>query len=65
MDTYTWQKSSFSQQGANCLYLGAAYHGRVLLCESDDPATTLSLTPRTLGAFISTAKSGHLARGLR
>ncbi|WP_159400494.1 DUF397 domain-containing protein, partial [Streptomyces sp. XY431] len=35
MTTYNWQKSSFSGDTANCLYLAAAPDGAVKLRESD------------------------------
>ncbi|MEU1149888.1 DUF397 domain-containing protein [Streptomyces sp. NPDC005863] len=54
-----WQKSSFSEgAGANCVYVAVTDPaGRVHLQESDDPATTLTTTPRALAALIRTLTS--------
>ncbi|MET7360613.1 DUF397 domain-containing protein [Streptomyces sp. NPDC005562] len=56
-----WQKSSFSEAaGANCVYVATADPaGRVHFQESDDPATTLTTTPKALAALIRTVASAH------
>ncbi|MEU1118656.1 MULTISPECIES: DUF397 domain-containing protein [unclassified Streptomyces] len=55
MTTLDWQKSSFSGDQANCIYVAAADPvDRVHLQESDDPATTLTTTPKALAALIRT-----------
>ncbi|MGW3565873.1 DUF397 domain-containing protein [Streptomyces sp. NPDC000941] len=59
-----WQKSSYSHEGSNCLYLAAPTTDAIKLRESDDPGITLTTTPATLGVFIRAAKAGqfdHLA----
>ncbi|MET9515129.1 DUF397 domain-containing protein [Streptomyces sp. NPDC002994] len=49
-----WQKSSFSEDQANCLYVATAPDGTVRLRESDDePDITLTATPTQLAALIA------------
>ncbi|MEV6674849.1 DUF397 domain-containing protein [Streptomyces sp. NPDC051162] len=62
MATYTWQKSSYSHEGANCLNVAVADDSTRLLRESDDPGSMLAPTPARLGALISALKAGHLTR---
>ncbi|WP_447038168.1 DUF397 domain-containing protein [Streptomyces sp. DSM 118878] len=54
MSTLDWQKSSFSGDQANCVYVAADPLGRVHLQESDDPAAALTTTPEALAALIRT-----------
>ncbi|WP_043475782.1 DUF397 domain-containing protein [Kitasatospora sp. MBT66] len=64
MTEYNWQKSSFSGDTANCLYLAAAPDGAVKLRESDEPDTVLTTTPGRLQALLLGVKAGefdHLA----
>ncbi|MEU0840907.1 DUF397 domain-containing protein [Streptomyces sp. NPDC005962] len=53
-----WQKSSFSAQGSNCLYVAAPAPHTIALRESDEPDVILTTTPATLDAFIRAAKAG-------
>ncbi|MDY0812608.1 DUF397 domain-containing protein [Kitasatospora purpeofusca] len=65
MTAYNWQKSSFSGDTANCLYLAAAPDGAVKLRESDEPDTVLTTTPGRLRALLLGVKAGefdHLAQ---
>lgn len=62
MIPYTWRKSSFSHEGANCLNVAAGGPGDVRLRESDDPGTVLATTPAALGAFIQAARRGDFDR---
>ncbi|GAA3373551.1 hypothetical protein GCM10020367_33920 [Streptomyces sannanensis] len=47
-----WQKSSYSEDQANCLHLAAAPNGTVRLRESDEPDVILTTTPARLAALI-------------
>ncbi|MFI0777101.1 DUF397 domain-containing protein [Streptomyces sp. NPDC021212] len=62
MSARVWRKSSYSQQGANCLYVAAPAPHTIALRESDDPDVILTTTPATLGTFIRAAKAGTLDR---
>ncbi|GAA2651425.1 DUF397 domain-containing protein [Streptomyces lunalinharesii] len=59
MPTYDWQKSSFSGQAANCLYVAAPDNSTIKLRESDDPDVILTTTPANLKAFILAVKAGE------
>lgn len=48
-----WQKSSFSEDQANCLYIATAPNGRIHLRESDTPGVILTTTPTQLSALIA------------
>ncbi|GAB2878521.1 DUF397 domain-containing protein [Streptomyces mayteni] len=53
----SWQKSSFSSEGNNCLEVAAAPRGgAVLLRESDEPDTVLRATPARLRALLATVR---------
>ncbi|GAB2955841.1 hypothetical protein GCM10023080_013570 [Streptomyces pseudoechinosporeus] len=54
MSALDWQKSSFSGDQANCLYVAATPAGTVHLRESDTPDTILTTTPTALAALIRT-----------
>ncbi|MCF4140406.1 DUF397 domain-containing protein [Streptomyces sp. Tue 6430] len=56
MQDLNWQKSSFSGDGSNCVYVAAAPTGTVHLRESDDPDTVLTTTAPGLRALISGLK---------
>ncbi|RSO40792.1 DUF397 domain-containing protein [Streptomyces sp. WAC 06725] len=56
-----WQKSSYSNEGANCLNVAAAPDGTLRLRESEAPETSLSATRDGLAAFLVAIK-GHGAR---
>ncbi|MFE9649076.1 DUF397 domain-containing protein [Streptomyces sp. NPDC006365] len=61
MSALDWQKSSFSGDQANCLYVAATPTGTVHLRESDTPDTVLTTTPTTLAALIRTlARTSHV-----
>ncbi|WP_413801328.1 DUF397 domain-containing protein [Streptomyces iranensis] len=60
MRTHPWRKSSYSAQGANCLYVSAPDGATIRLRESDEPDTILTTTPTTLSALIRSAKAGRL-----
>ncbi|MEW2388994.1 DUF397 domain-containing protein [Streptomyces venezuelae] len=52
MSTLDWQKSSFSGDQANCVYVAAHPTGRIHLHESDAPATTLTTSPTAFAALM-------------
>jgi nitrogen fixation-related uncharacterized protein len=56
---YTWQKSSFSGNAANCVYVRNDRDGTLNLRESDVPDTILATSPATFGTFIRAAKAGQ------
>ncbi|MFE6871260.1 DUF397 domain-containing protein [Kitasatospora sp. NPDC057692] len=65
MSVLNWQKSSYSSQAANCIYLAAAPDGAIKLRESDEPDTVLTTTPDKLRALLLGVKAGefdHLAQ---
>ncbi|MCO8303961.1 MULTISPECIES: DUF397 domain-containing protein [Streptomyces] len=62
MPTHCWRKSTYSSQGANCLYVSAPDNATIRLRESDEPDTILTTTPTALTAFIRSAKAGRLDR---
>ncbi|MFI5792540.1 DUF397 domain-containing protein [Streptomyces sp. NPDC051677] len=48
-----WQKSTYSQEASACIYLAAASAGTVLLRESDEPETVVTLGTRQFAALIT------------
>ncbi|MEE1939362.1 DUF397 domain-containing protein [Streptomyces sp. TRM 70361] len=62
MSTHVWQKSSYSGEAANCVYVAAGDCRTVRMRESDDPSTVLTTTPEELAAFIRAAKAGEFGR---
>jgi hypothetical protein len=57
MHTLAWQKSSYSPDGSNCVYVAAGYTGTIHLCESDEPDINLTTTPVALHELIRTFKT--------
>jgi hypothetical protein len=55
-----WQRSSYCQEGANCLNLAVTPDHATLLRESDDPATVLATTPARLAALLAGVKANRL-----
>lgn len=53
MSELQWQKSTFSAEAANCVYVAASATGTLHLRESDDPDTILTTGPRQLRALIA------------
>ncbi|MFJ6833294.1 DUF397 domain-containing protein [Streptomyces sp. NPDC091209] len=54
-----WQKSSFSPDGSDCVYVATTPTGTILLRESDAPETVLATGPRQLGALIAALRPTH------
>lgn len=59
MSALHWQKSTFSGEAANCVYLAAAGDGTVKIQESDEPDVIVTTTPEKLRAFILGVKAGE------
>lgn len=58
MHTIHWQKSTYSGDSTNCVYVAAAATGGAIhLRESDTPDTILTTTPAPLHALIRTLKT--------
>ena len=55
MPELSWQKSSFSEDQANCVYLAPAPDGTIRLRESDEPRTVIVTAPEGLAALL-----GHI-----
>ncbi|MGY1455225.1 DUF397 domain-containing protein [Streptomyces sp. SS8] len=62
MSNLAWQKSTYSGEAANCVYVAASDDGTIKLRESDGPDAVLTTTPERLAAFIRSAKAGELDR---
>ncbi|MFH8789486.1 DUF397 domain-containing protein [Streptomyces roseoverticillatus] len=62
MSIHSWQKSSYSGNAANCLYVApGTAAGTIRLRESDAPDLILTAPPAALRALIRAAKDGRLA----
>ncbi|MFH8485401.1 DUF397 domain-containing protein [Streptomyces longisporoflavus] len=57
MHTYDWQKSTYSGDASNCVYVAATPDGTIHLRESDTPDTILITAPTPLHALIRTLKT--------
>jgi hypothetical protein len=55
---YDWQKSSYSNEGANCVDVAAALDGTIRLRESDEPDVTLPVTRAGLSGLLLAIKAG-------
>lgn len=60
MASQTWQKSTFSPDGTNCVYLAATPDDTILLRESDTPDTILTTTPDRLRALLNVIKAERI-----
>ncbi|MGY0058939.1 DUF397 domain-containing protein [Streptomyces sp. LZ34] len=60
--TYTWRKSSYSGNAANCVNVATSCDGRVHIRESDAPDVTLTTRPTAFGVFIRAVKTGEFDR---
>ena len=47
-----WQKSTFSEDHANCLYIATAPDGTLRLRESDTPDVVLATTPKGFATLL-------------
>ncbi|MFD6433114.1 DUF397 domain-containing protein [Streptomyces venezuelae] len=62
---HTWQKSTFSPDGSDCVYVATAPDGTIRLRESDEPGIILRTARTQLGTLISTLKHEAVASGSR
>ncbi|WP_328496033.1 DUF397 domain-containing protein [Streptomyces sp. NBC_00414] len=60
MQAIDWQKSTYSGDGSNCVYVAATGTGQIHLRESDAPDTTLITTRPRLGELIRSLKAHHI-----
>ncbi|MFG2782312.1 DUF397 domain-containing protein [Streptomyces prunicolor] len=61
MANYVWQKSTYSPDASNCVYIAAAPANAIRLRESDTPDTILTTTTDGLRHLIDTLKSAQRA----
>ncbi|MFD7453354.1 DUF397 domain-containing protein [Kitasatospora sp. NPDC059827] len=64
MAVLNWQKSSYSSESANCIYLAVAVGGTIKLRESDEPEVVITSRADGLRALLRGVKAGefdHLA----
>ncbi|MEV6425087.1 DUF397 domain-containing protein [Streptomyces sp. NPDC051662] len=54
----SWQKSSFSGEGPQCIEI-AERDGAILMRESDDPNVVTATSPTKFAAFIAGVKAGE------
>ncbi|MFJ5302124.1 DUF397 domain-containing protein [Streptomyces sp. NPDC088350] len=57
MHSTEWQKSIYSGDGSNCVYVSATSTGTIHLRESDTPDTILTTTAEGLRHLIRALKS--------
>ena len=53
MTELNWQKSTYSEEASSCVYLATTPAGTILLRESDEPETVLTIGSRQLHALIA------------
>ncbi|MFI6153772.1 DUF397 domain-containing protein [Kitasatospora sp. NPDC051170] len=64
MSALNWQKSSYSSESINCIYIAATPDRRIKVRESDDPDIVITTAPGILQSLLCAAKAGefdHLA----
>jgi len=57
MQELAWQKSTYSAEAANCVYVAALASGTIHLRESDDPVVIIATTRPCLRELIRSLKS--------
>ena len=57
----SWQKSSYSGEGNNCLELASTESGALLIRESDSPTAIIETTPAKLATLLAATRDGRLA----
>lgn len=55
-----WQKSSYCQEGSNCLNVASTPDTTIHLRESADPAVVITTTRDQLNSFMKALKSTRL-----
>jgi hypothetical protein len=64
VSTLNWQKSSYSNEGADCLNVATAADGTVRIRESDAPGVILTVTPAALRSLLLAVKAGEFDRSV-
>ncbi|GAB7185838.1 DUF397 domain-containing protein [Kitasatospora sp. Ki12] len=59
MAVHNWQKSSFSGDAANCVYVSAIAGCAIEIRESDDPDVIITTSPDRFRAFLLGVKAGE------
>lgn len=59
MPELAWQKSTYSAEAANCVYVAAPTSDTIHLREGDAPDVILRTTPDRMRELIRTVKAGH------
>ena len=59
MPNHVWQKSTYSPDGSNCVYVASAPTNAIRLRESDTPNTILTTTTDSFRHLIDTLKSAQ------
>ncbi|MFE4516193.1 DUF397 domain-containing protein [Kitasatospora sp. NPDC056783] len=59
MSALNWQKSSYSSESVNCLYVAAVSDGTVKIRESDDPGVVITTLPSKLRTLLDGVKAGE------
>ncbi|MEU3352213.1 DUF397 domain-containing protein [Streptomyces sp. NPDC037389] len=54
----TWQKSSYSEGGEQCVEIAAAQTHTIAIRESDAPSEVVTTTPHRFRALITGVRSG-------
>ncbi|BCL30256.1 DUF397 domain-containing protein [Streptomyces aurantiacus] len=57
MQATDWQKSTYSAEAANCVYVAACPTGTIHLRESDEPSVALTTTRPGLRELIRSLKA--------
>ncbi|MFE2514290.1 DUF397 domain-containing protein [Streptomyces mirabilis] len=57
MHSIHWQKSTYSGDSSNCVYVAATFNGTIHLRESDEPETILTTAPAALKSLIQALKT--------
>ncbi|MCT2594057.1 DUF397 domain-containing protein [Streptomyces sp. N2-109] len=57
---HAWQKSSYSGDSSNCVFVAARDRHTLMLRESDEPDTILATTRPALAALLTSVKAGRL-----
>ncbi|MCF6521627.1 DUF397 domain-containing protein [Streptomyces sp. JJ36] len=60
MDVDAWQKSSYSNEGANCVNVAAAPGGGIRVRESDAPEAVLEVGRTALRGLLAAVKRGDV-----
>ncbi|MFE4976292.1 DUF397 domain-containing protein [Kitasatospora sp. NPDC056651] len=59
MAALNWQKSSYSSESVNCVFVAAVPDGTVAIRESDDPDVIITTQPDKLRALLRGVKAGE------